>query len=130
MYLLTAVINNEELLDDLITGWLDIGISGSTVIESTDSLQLISHHVPIFAGFRVLTGGGMSRSKTLFTIIEEATILRQAVLYLKKICKETGKPHQGIYFVTKLADAGRLGLDVDHDQHKKHVQKKIGKNPT
>lgn len=127
MFLLTAVINNEELLDDLITGWLDIGISGSTVIESTDSLELISHHVPIFAGFRVLTGGGMSRSKTLFTIIEDSHVLRQAVIYLKKICMETGKSHQGIYFVTKLADAGRLGLEVDQDQHKKHVEKKIGK---
>lgn len=127
MYLLTAVINNEELLDDLITGWLDIGISGSTVIESTDSLQLISHHVPIFAGFRVLTSGGMSRSKTLFTIINDQTTLNQAVRYLKKLCKDTGKPHQGIYFVSCLADTGRLGMEVDKDQHKEHVAKKIGK---
>lgn len=127
MYLLTAVINNEELLDELITGWLDIGISGSTVIDSTDSLQLISHHVPIFAGFRVLTGGGMSRSKTLFTIIEDPKTLHQAVKFLKKLCKDTGKSHQGIYFVSSLDDTGRLGLEVDEDQHKKHVEKKIGK---
>lgn len=127
MYLLTAVINNEELLDDLITGWLDIGISGSTVLESTDSLQLISHHVPIFAGFRVLTSGGMSRSKTLFTVIDDAATLNLAVRYLKKLCKETGKSHQGIYFVSNLEDAGWLGVEVDQDQHKRHVEKKIGK---
>ena len=127
MYLLTTVINNEELLDELITGWLDIGISGSTVIESIDSLQLISHHVPIFAGFRVLTGGGMSRSKTLLTVIENESILKTAVNYLKKLCKETGKSHQGIYFVTKLSDFGRLGRKVDDDQHKKYIKKKIGK---
>lgn len=128
MYLLTSVINNEELIDELITGWLDIGITGSTVIESIDSLQLISHHVPIFAGFRVLTGGGMSRSKTLFTIIENKTILNTAVNYLIKLCKETGEAHQGIYFVTELSDFGRLGEDIDDDQHKKYLRKKIGKS--
>lgn len=127
MYLLTSVINNEELIDELITGWLDIGITGSTVIESIDSLQLISHHVPIFAGFRVLTGGGMSRSKTLLTIIENKTILHTAVNYLIKLFKETGEAHQGIYFVTKLSDFGRLGKEIDDDQHKKYIRKKIGK---
>ena len=118
MYLLTTIINNEELLDELITDWLDIGISGSTVIESIDSLQLISHHVPIFAGFRVLTGGGMSRSKTLFTIIEDEAILKTAVNYLKRLCEETGEAHQGIYFVTELADFGRLGIELDDAQQK------------
>ncbi len=127
MYLLTCVINNEELLDELITGWLDIGISGSTVIESIDSLQLISHHVPIFAGFRVLTGGGMSRSKTLFTVIENKSVLKLAVNYLKKVCSGTGEPHQGIYFVTELSDFGRLGKPLDDDQHKEYLKSKIGK---
>lgn len=128
MYLLTTVINNEELLDELITGWLDIGISGSTVIESIDSLQLISHHVPIFAGFRVLTGGGMSRSKTLLTVIENEKILKTAVNYLKRLCKETGESHQGIYFVTEVSDFGRLGREVNDAQHKQYLDKKMGKS--
>ncbi len=128
MYLLTTVINNEELLDELITGWLDIGISGSTVIESIDSLQLISHHVPIFAGFRVLTGGGMSRSKTLLTVVENKKMLTSAVYYLKKLCEETGESHQGIYFVTELSDFGRLGKELNDDQHKEYIDKKIGKS--
>lgn len=128
MYLLTTVINNEELLDELITGWLDIGISGSTVIESIDSLQLISHHVPIFAGFRVLTGGGMSRSKTLLTVIENKKMLTSAVYYLKKLCRETGESHQGIYFVSELSDFGRLGKELNDDQHKEYIDKKIGKS--
>ncbi len=65
MFLLIAVINEEELLDELITGWLDIGITGATVIETTDLLQLISHHIPIFAGFRTLNSGGMTHNKTI-----------------------------------------------------------------
>ena len=125
MYLLTAIINNEELLDDLITGWLDIGITGATLVESTDSLQLISHHVPIFAGFRALTSGGVRHNKTIFTVIEDQQVLDAAIGFLKSICRETGKPHQGVYFVTPITQFGRLGQEVDATQHKRHVKKKI-----
>jgi len=127
VYLLITVINNEELLNELMTGWLDIGITGATVIESTDSLQLISRHVPIFAGFRTLTSGGMPHSKTLITAIEEKEILDQAIAYLETLCLETGKPSQGVYFVTPLTRFGRLGREIDQIERRQHMEKKLGK---
>lgn len=127
MYLLIAVINNEELLDRLITGWLDIGITGATVAETTDLLQLISHHIPIFAGFRSLTSGGTIHNKTLFTAIENRETLDKAVAYLEMICSQTGKPHQGVYFIAPIKAFGRLGLAVDRMEHRNHMEKKLGK---
>lgn len=127
MNLLIVVINNEELLDQLITGWLDIGITGATVAETTDLLQLISHHIPIFAGFRSLTSGGMIHNKTLFTAIEDQETLDKAVAYLKMICAQTGKPHQGVYFIAPINAFGRLGLEVDRLEHRNHMKKKLGK---
>ena len=125
MYLIIAVLNNEELLDELITGWLDIGVTGSTVIETTDSLQLISHHVPIFAGFRALTSGGMQHNKTLFSIVESQALLDQAVAFLKTICQETKKAHQGVYCVVPLIQSGRLGQEIDTSEHRQHMEKKL-----
>ena len=127
MYLLIAVINNEELLDQLITGWLDMGITGATVAETTDLLQLIGHHIPIFAGFRSLTSGGMIHNKTLLTAIENQEVLDQAVAYLERICSRTGKPHQGVYFIAPLIAFGRLGMEVDRAQHLSYMEKKLGK---
>ncbi|MCP4106805.1 MAG: hypothetical protein GY749_14920 [Desulfobacteraceae bacterium] len=111
MYLLIAVINDEELLEDIITGWIDIGITGATVLESTDLLQLISYNIPIFAGFRSLTSGGMRHNKTIFTAISDKEILDQAVAYLESVCRETGKPGQGVYLVAPLVSFGKLGKD-------------------
>ncbi len=125
MYLLIAVLNNEELLDELITGWLDIGVTGATVLESTDFLQLISSNIPIFAGFRTLTSGGMSHNKTIFTAIEDEEVLKQSVSYLETVCSETGKSHQGVYFVAPLIDFGKLGLVINSDEHQKHLKKKL-----
>jgi nitrogen regulatory protein P-II 1 len=79
VYLLIVVINDDDILEDLITGWLDIGITGATVVESTDLLQLISHHIPIFAGFRSFAGTGIRHNKTLLIGIEKKQILDNAV---------------------------------------------------
>jgi nitrogen regulatory protein P-II 1 len=125
--LLVVVINNEELLDQLITGWLDMGITGATVAESTDLLQLISHHIPIFAGFRSLASGGTIHNKTLFTVIEHRETLDKAVSYLEMICSRTGKPHQGIYFIVPIKGFGRLGMEIDRTEHRNHMEKKLGK---
>lgn len=127
MYLLIAVINNEDLLNELLMGWLDMGITGSTVMESTDCLQMISHHVPIFAGFRSLTSGGMPHNKTLITAVETEPLLDQAIAYLESICTETRKPHQGVYFVAPLSRFGRLGAEVAREAHQQHMEKKIGR---
>ncbi len=127
VYLLIAVINNEELLDELITGWLDMGITGATVAETTDLLQLISDHIPIFAGFRALTSGGAVHNKTLFTAIENRETLDQAVAFLEIVFSRTHKPHQGVYFVTPLIAFGRLGSEVDMSQQRRHMEKKVGK---
>lgn len=109
MYLLIAVINNEDILDDLITGWIDMGITDATVIESTDLLQLISNNIPIFAGFRNITTGGATHNKTIFTALEDRELLDQATAFLKSVFNETGKPSQGFYFVIPLLEMDRLG---------------------
>ncbi len=128
MYLLITVINNEELLDELVTGWVDMGITGGTVMESTGLLQLISTQIPIFAGFRSMTSGGAIHNKTIITAIKGKDMLDKALEYLEMIFSNTGKPHQGVYFVTPLTAFGRLGAEVDTRQQQRHVEKKIGKS--
>ena len=111
MYLLFAVIENEDLLDDLITGWMDLGISGATVIETTGALQLITQHIPIFAGLRSLTSGGGRHNKTIFTAVQNEELLNSAVSFLEDLCNKTEKPHQGVYFAAPLSHFGRLGVN-------------------
>ncbi len=111
MYLLIAVINNEDVLGELITGWLDIGITDSIIVETTDSIQMISHHIPIFAGFRSLTSGGMRHNKTILTVLKDQKILDLAVSFLEKLCRDTGKSNQGTYLVVPVQNVGRLGVE-------------------
>ncbi len=126
MYLLIVVINDEDILEDLITGWLDIGITGATVMESTDLLQLISYHIPIFAGFRSFAGTGIRHNKTLLIGIENKQILDNAIEFLESICRKNYKPSQGVYFVVPLLKFGRLGPEMSASELQNHLGKKIG----
>ncbi|MFP4158157.1 MAG: hypothetical protein ACLFQ9_03670 [Desulfobacterales bacterium] len=109
MYLLCAIIENEDLLDEIITGWLDIGLTGATVIETTGALQLISQHVPIFAGLRSLTSGGSRHNKTVFAVVESKELLDMAVNFLEDLCREKHSVRQGIYFVVPVEKFVKLG---------------------
>lgn len=48
--LLVIILNRSELLDDVLTGFLDLGVPGATVIESRGMGQIIRQDMPIFAG--------------------------------------------------------------------------------
>lgn len=125
MYLLISVINNEDILNDLLTTWLDIGVTGATILESTDSLQLISHHIPIFAGFRSLTNGGMPHNKTLFAAIEHKKTLDMATSCLESLCNNTGKPSQGVYFIVPMIEFKRLGQELEPGKRQEYIEKKL-----
>ncbi len=109
MHLLVAVIEDEDLVDEVITGWMDLGVSGATVIETTGALKLVAQHVPIFAGLRALVGGAEGHNKTIFAAIEDDSILEAAITFLMSAAKASEKKNLGIYFVCPVDRLGRLG---------------------
>ena len=52
--LLVVILNRAELLDDLLTGFLDLGVPGATIVESRGMGQIIRQDMPIFAGLTAL----------------------------------------------------------------------------
>ena len=52
--LMVIILNRPELLDDLLTGFLDLGVPGATVIESRGMGQIVRQDMPIFAGLTAL----------------------------------------------------------------------------
>jgi len=107
MYLMIVVVRSEETADELITGFMDLGVTMGAVVEATDALEIISHHVPLFAGFRLMAGGGITRSRAILTIVETEALL----IHLKKFIGRTisgGREDRGFYIVTPMAEGGPL----------------------
>jgi nitrogen regulatory protein P-II 1 len=109
MYLLIFVLNKEELLDDILTGLLDIGVSGATVVDTMGMLQVISQDIPIFAGFRSMTTGGRSHNKTVFSVIREEEILKEAIAFIEETCLQFEETTIGILATTPVTYFSHLG---------------------
>lgn len=50
MRLLVLIARSEAAFDPLVTGLLDVGISGATVVESRGLAAVLRQDLPIFAG--------------------------------------------------------------------------------
>jgi nitrogen regulatory protein P-II 1 len=52
--LLILIARNDEAFDPLVTGLLDVGITGATVVDSRGLSALLRDEMPIFAGLASL----------------------------------------------------------------------------
>ncbi len=102
MELLIAVINQEGRLDDILSGFLELGITGATVIDSEGMGRVLSHDIPIFAGLQTLISRARPQNKTIFSVIESEEKMEGAIALLQEICGDLNDPATGIAFTIPL----------------------------
>jgi nitrogen regulatory protein PII len=102
MQLLVSVINQEEKLDEILSGFLELGITGATVIQSEGMGHVLSQDIPIFAGLQTLLDRSRPQNVTLFSVIEEDAKVDAAITLLQEICGNLEDPATGIAFTVAL----------------------------
>ncbi|WP_300671651.1 hypothetical protein [Desulfoluna sp.] len=107
MYFMIVVVQREETADEIITGLMDLGVTMSAVVEATDALEIISHHVPLFAGFRLMAGGGITRSRAILSIVEHEALLTRLKKFIGRTISGT-REERGFYVVTPMVEGGPL----------------------
>ena len=108
MQLLIAVINQEEKIEEILSGFLEIGITGATLVHSEGMGRLLAAEVPIFAGLPALAGRTRPRNQTLFSVIEDDAKVEQALALLQEVCGSFDQPATGIAFTVPVTRV--LGL--------------------
>ena len=98
MELLIAVINQEDRLDDILSGFLELGITGATVIDSEGMGHVLSHDIPIFAGLQTLISRARPQNQTIFSVIDDDAKVEGAIALLQEICGDMDNPATGIVF--------------------------------
>lgn len=71
MKLALLILNQVELLEDLLEGFIEIGVTGATMIDSIGMGHVLSTDVPIFAGLRFMFAGARPYNKTIISIIQD-----------------------------------------------------------
>ena len=96
MELLIAVINDVDLMDEVLAGFLEIGITGATVLDSEGMGRVLSHDIPIFAGLQTLISRSRPQNQTLFSVIDQPEKVEQAIALLQDVCGRFEDPATGI----------------------------------
>jgi nitrogen regulatory protein PII len=114
MQLLVAVINHEEMLDDILAGFIELGITGATVVRSEGMGRVLSHDVPIFAGVRSLTARSRPTNQTVFSVVDDEKV-DAAIALIQEICGSLDTPGAGIVFTIPITRVIGLAAELETD---------------
>ena len=101
MKLLILILNKVEKLEEVLEGFLEIGITGATIIDSVGMGHIVSEEVPIFAGLRFMFAGARPHNKTILSAIKDEKE-QAAVDLIKKILGDINRPGTGIVFTIPI----------------------------
>lgn len=101
--LLIVIASDPTSMDDLLTGLLDIGITGATLVDSKGMAAALREEMPIFAGLVALLPGATG-SRMLFSITTHEQA-REALHFIETELRADTRP---IAVVTPVL--GTVGL--------------------
>ena len=114
MQLLVAVINHEEKLDDVLAGFVELGITGATIVSSEGMGHVLSHDVPIFAGLRSLTARARPSNQTVFSVVADDKV-DAAIALIQEVCGSLASPGIGIVFALPVSRVVGLSPELESD---------------
>ena len=103
MQLLILILNQEECLDDVLSAFVELGITEATIVDSAGMGEVLVHDVPIFAGLRHLLGGERPYNKTIFAVIEDEEFTEVAAV-IEEICGPFSEPGGSILLALPVAE--------------------------
>ncbi|NIN11572.1 MAG: hypothetical protein GTN62_08720 [Gemmatimonadales bacterium] len=116
MELLVCVINREEKLADILSGFLELGVTGATVISSEGMGRLVKKDLPVFAGLQTVLSGTRPHNTTIFSVIESKEKLEAAVKLIRDTCGDLGSPGTGIVFTVPVSQVVGLAPELGSER--------------
>jgi nitrogen regulatory protein P-II 1 len=112
MQLLVAVINHEEKVDDILAGFVELGITGATIVNSEGMGHVLSHDVPIFAGVRSLSARSRPSNQTVFSVVHDEQV-DAAIALIQEVCGDLDAPGAGILFTIPVERVVGLSAELE-----------------
>ncbi len=98
MKLVVFVLNREELLEQVLEAYAEVGISGGTILDSEGMGRFLTYEVPLFAGFKEFMKGNKPYNKTIFSVVRDESLIPRLHNLLNEICGGLDNPGTGILF--------------------------------
>lgn len=116
MQLLIAVINEEERLDEILSGMVELGITGATIIGSEGMGRVLSHDIPIFAGLEAIASRSRPQNQTIFSVIREDDKVEGVLNLIREIVGDLENPATGIAFTVPVSQVVGLSPEIGDER--------------
>lgn len=106
MYVLFIVLNAVDSLDDILSGFVREGISGATILDSQGMGSAIVNNenrsVPLFSSLHMLLSDSHPYSKTIFTVLENESLIEKAVAVVQDAVDGISDTGSGFMFTVPI----------------------------
>jgi nitrogen regulatory protein PII len=105
MYVLVLVLEQVDKLPELLQKFIQNGLTGTTVLESTGMGRLLVEWkigVPMLDFIESSVKDKSNMNKTIFSVIENEESLKEAISTIKKVTGDLNESGRGIMFAWPL----------------------------
>lgn len=111
--LVICVLNEPDYLHDVLTAFVEAGVQSSTVIDSQGMGRVLSHDIPIFAGFRHLFAGAKPFNHTIFAVVDDATVMARLTELVRDVLQDVAGQAKGVIFSLPVTAFAKLSRDTE-----------------
>ncbi|MGO1580172.1 MAG: P-II family nitrogen regulator [Peptoniphilaceae bacterium] len=107
MEVLFLILNKTEYLDDILNGFVSIGIKGATILDSEGMghalVESQNYDRPFFGSFKSLLKYNRPYNKVVFTAVEKE-LVPSAIKVIEDILGDLSKPGVGLVFTMPISN--------------------------
>jgi hypothetical protein len=106
MYMLALVLDDRRRLDEVLRAWVEVGVEGVTILESTGLHRVRTRRqarAPYFGFGHLIGGGGVVGNVTLLALVDALELAEAAVAATEVIVGSLDEPDSGVAFVVPVA---------------------------
>lgn len=103
MVLLIIILSDSRHVEEVLEAFLEVGVTGGTVLHAQGMGEFLSREVPIFAGLRTLFPGGDSQHRLILSLTTEEKARETAEL-VGKICGSLEERGTGVALTLPVSE--------------------------
>ncbi len=111
---LVIVLNEVDYLNDILSGFVDIGVSGATVLDSQGMGSIIVNDgkkgIPLFGYLKTLLEDALPYNKTIFTVLENDELVKKAVALVQDVLGDVSDSNVGFMFTVPIGNTYPMSL--------------------
>jgi len=102
MKLLVFVLNNEEFLEEVLEAYVEVGVTGATILDSEGMGRFLAYEVPLFAGFKDFMKGNKPYNKTILSVVRDDQTVKNVRAIIDPLVGGLDNPGTGIMFTVPV----------------------------